>query len=344
MSDSTRQPPEREVDVLTGLAIKHGTDKWGLHFYTPIYHSLFWRLRKRPMRLLEIGVGGYDLHSVGGASLEMWAEYFPEGQIVGIDVAEKRLHLNPRIEVRQGSQDDPEFLARVCDELGPFDIIIDDGSHVPQQVSTTFGMLFPRLRNRGFYVIEDVQTTFWPRFGGSAADGGATMLLATSILLMLHHADIKVVDPSRQIPEMFKSIRSFHAYHNLFAIEKGDNTEPSNHDYRVDNVHAARALRTIEQEMMRAPTPAGCANLIQLYAVAGDRTNARIWLTESLAKWPHHPALLYAAYNVAVISGDTALKLEYVRKLAAIEPDNGALRALLQRTESEAGTTWAADP
>jgi hypothetical protein len=28
-----------EVDPLTRLAIKHGTDKWGPHFYTPVYHE-----------------------------------------------------------------------------------------------------------------------------------------------------------------------------------------------------------------------------------------------------------------------------------------------------------------
>jgi hypothetical protein len=53
-------PADDQLDPLTQLAIKHGTDKWGPHFYTPVYHKLFAHLRERPLRLLEIGVGGYE--------------------------------------------------------------------------------------------------------------------------------------------------------------------------------------------------------------------------------------------------------------------------------------------
>ena len=78
------------IDPLTRLAIKYGTDKWGLHFYTPLYHDLFCKVRDQPIRLLEIGVGGYEFKTVGGASLAMWADYLSNGQITGIDIAEKR--------------------------------------------------------------------------------------------------------------------------------------------------------------------------------------------------------------------------------------------------------------
>lgn len=114
----------RAIDPLTRLVIKHGTDKWGPHFYTPIYHGLFARLRDKPIRLLEIGVGGYGLKTSGGASLAMWAEYFPHGQITGIDIVDKRSQTDPRLKLFQGSQDDPVFLKKVSDERGPFDIII----------------------------------------------------------------------------------------------------------------------------------------------------------------------------------------------------------------------------
>src|SRR5882762_3410482 len=101
MPVSIDEAPNAEVDALTRLAIKHGTDKWGQHFYTPVYHSLFAHLRDKPIRLLEIGVGGYNFPKVGGASLSMWADYFPQGHILGIDIVEKKLSLGPRIQVRQ---------------------------------------------------------------------------------------------------------------------------------------------------------------------------------------------------------------------------------------------------
>ena len=84
---STEQ--NHELDPLTRLAIKHGTDKWGLHFYTPLYHELFCHLRDQPIRLLEIGVGGYSRHNNAGHSLILWEAYFQRGTIVGIDIHDK---------------------------------------------------------------------------------------------------------------------------------------------------------------------------------------------------------------------------------------------------------------
>ena len=107
-----------DIDPLTRLAIRHGTDKWGPHFYTPIYHELLAPLRDRPVKLLEIGVGGYGFRKIGGASLAMWADYFQWGTIIGLDVAEKQLSLGPRVTILQGSQGDPEFLARLAAEQG----------------------------------------------------------------------------------------------------------------------------------------------------------------------------------------------------------------------------------
>ncbi len=335
MADTISLPPDDEIDLLTRLAIKHGTDKWGLHFYTPVYNSFLRRMRRLPIRLLEIGIGGYNMQGVGGASLSMWADYFPEGRIVGIDVADKRLSLDPRIEVRRGSQEDSDFLNRVCDELGPFDIIIDDGSHVPQHVTSSFNILFPRLRDGGYYMIEDVQTTFWPQFGGSAL-GGATMRLAMAMLENLHHAEIKVAHPTRHVDDLSKSIRSFHAFHNLFVIEKGDNTEPSNHRFRLDNPHAARALRVIEAEMSQRPTAAGTANMVQIVAVGGNVARAWTLLADALAKWPDDASLLYAGFNIATISNNIPRKLEYLNRLAEREPDNTWLQGLRQQTENEA--------
>jgi hypothetical protein len=335
MSETSSPPADEEIDLLTRFAIKHGTDKWGLHFYTPVYHSFLRRKRREPVRLLEIGIGGYNMHSVGGASLAMWADYFPEGQIVGIDVAEKKLNLTPRIKIRRGSQDDPEFLKSVCNELGPFDVIVDDGSHVPQHVVASFNILFPHLKDGGLYMIEDVQTTFWPQFGGSAL-GGAVMRFAMAILEDLHHAEIAVAHPTRHIDDVAKSIRAFHAFHNLFVIEKGDNTEPSNHRFGFENDHAARALRTIELEMKRMPTAAGMANLIQIHAVGGNVALAWSMLDEALAKWPNHSALLYVGFNVATLSNDFERKREFVTRLAAQEPENAWLQGLRQQADATA--------
>ena len=53
------------------------------------------------------------------------------------------------------------------------------------------------------------------------------MHLAKTILEHLNHAEIEIVQPKRQVADFVQSISgSFRAYHNIFVIEKGDNTEP----------------------------------------------------------------------------------------------------------------------
>jgi hypothetical protein len=38
---------------------------------------------------------------------------------------------------------------------GDFDLIIDDGCHNTIAQQTTFGFLFPYVKNGGYYIIED---------------------------------------------------------------------------------------------------------------------------------------------------------------------------------------------
>ena len=331
---STETMPEG-VDPLTRLAIKHGTDKWGLHFYTPIYHDLFCRLRDQPIRLLEIGVGGYELKTVGGASLAMWADYFANGQITGIDVAQKQLSLDPRIKVFQGSQVDPGFLKAVCDQRGPFDIIIDDGSHVPKHVVASFQILFPALADGGLYVIEDVQTAFWPDFGGSMLHGGDTVKLARTAIECINHAELAVVKASRTLPNFARQVKAFRAFHNIFVVEKGENSEPSNLAYDLTNPHAAKAVKSIEEELSKAPTPEGMANLIDVYLSGRDPAGAKEISDKALSLWPENPALLLGAYRVAKATNDLEAQIASLERVLRIEPDNLAMRERLKEARAQ---------
>jgi hypothetical protein len=320
------EEPDHKLDPLTRLAIKHGTDKWGPHFYTPLYHGLFRHLRDRPIRLLEIGVGGYDLKTSGGASLAMWAEYFADGQITGIDVAEKRLTLDQRVRVYRGSQDDTAFLKKVCDERGPFDIVIDDGSHVPKHVVASFQILFPVLKDGGMYVIEDVQTAFWPNFGGSTLHGGETVRLTRTIIECLNHAEIAVADRSHSFPPFARQIKALRAFHNVIVVDKGDNTEPSNFAYDLNNSHAAKAVKVIEHELKNAPTAEGMANLSDLYLRGGNLARAKEVASEAVSRWPINLSALMAAYAVAVRENDVPASHQYLNRLLQLEPDSDALQ------------------
>ena len=45
---------------LIKLAEIYGTDKWNAHWYAQHYQRHFHRLRKKKLKILEIGVGGDD--------------------------------------------------------------------------------------------------------------------------------------------------------------------------------------------------------------------------------------------------------------------------------------------
>lgn len=151
---------------LPALAAIYGTDKEARHKYTQYYQEHFNKRRKARLNILEIGVGGYESSTTGGASLRMWKRYFPHSKIYGIDIFDKSPLQEDRIYIYQGSQDDEQFLRKVVASIGHIDIIIDDGSHINSHVIKSFEILFPLLNEGGIYVIEDLQTAYCPRFEG----------------------------------------------------------------------------------------------------------------------------------------------------------------------------------
>ena len=88
----------------------------------------------------------------------MWKVYFPKAQIFGIDIHDKSALEENRIRIFHGSQSDPTFLEQVIATIGTIDIVIDDGSHINEDVIFSFNSLFPSLSKTGIYVIEDTQT------------------------------------------------------------------------------------------------------------------------------------------------------------------------------------------
>ena len=264
---------------------------------------------------------------MGGLFFE-WPNY-------GNRFVEKRLALNPRVKVFQGSQDNPIFLRKVCDERGPFDIVIDDGSHVPKHVVTSFHILFPSLVNGGIYLIEDVQTAFWPRFGGSMLHGGDTVKLARMVIECLKQSGITVADRSHSFPSFAKQIKAFRAFHNVFVIDKGDNCEPSDFAYDLNNPHAVSAVKMIEQELESSPTAEGMANLIDVYLRWGNLVRAKEIADRALSLWPANVRALVAAYSAAMRRKDTPAKLNYLERILQIEPDNTGMQRAIEQARAE---------
>jgi SAM-dependent methyltransferase len=139
--------------------------KWSHYFET--YQTVFNSRRDTPMRILEIGV-------FRGASLRLWKTYFrhAETRVVGIDIDPAcAIYDAPPsgIHVRIGSQTDDEFLAKVVAEFGPFDLIIDDGSHHSAHIIKSFNCLYhAALKDDGIYFVEDLHANYWLPWRDSA--------------------------------------------------------------------------------------------------------------------------------------------------------------------------------
>jgi hypothetical protein len=213
---------------LTEIARRTGTDKWGVHFYTPHYERHLASLRDESFVLLEIGVGGYARTGEGGGSLRMWRRYFQQAQVVGLDIEDKSFLDRPRMTTVRGDQTDAATLAAVIERFGAPLVVIDDGSHRPADIIETFGILFPLLPDGAVYAIEDTQTSYWPEFGGSEdrESPDTTMGFVKRLVDGLNHEEF--VDPDYQASYADTHIRAVHCYHNLVVLEKGDNVEGSN--------------------------------------------------------------------------------------------------------------------
>ncbi|MEU7146032.1 class I SAM-dependent methyltransferase [Nocardia sp. NPDC046473] len=213
--------------TITDLALRFGSDKWGGHWYTPHYELHFAPYRQQRVKVLEIGVGGYRSRDTGGASLRMWKHYFTRGLVHGLDLVDKSAVDEPRLSTIAGDQSDRALLARLHKEIGPFDLVIDDGSHQSDHVLASFTTLFPLMRPGAMYVIEDLQASYWPGYNGNSVelnDPGTAVGFLKTLIDGLHHQDQLRASP-HEPADLERGVTAIHLYHNIAFIEKGVNTE-----------------------------------------------------------------------------------------------------------------------
>ena len=137
------------------------SDKWAS--YLREYHRLFSPYRDQPLSLLEIGVQN-------GGSLEIWSDYFPNAKLIlGCDINPACAGLNfssGRIVVEVGDANTDRTEQKICRHASNFDLIIDDGSHTSADIVKSFARYFPRLRQGGLYVVEDLHCSYWRDYEG----------------------------------------------------------------------------------------------------------------------------------------------------------------------------------
>jgi len=198
---------------LSELATKHKTDKGpSCHNYTRIYEQMFESIRLEPLKILEIGV-------LDGCSLRMWADYFPNAEIHGIDVNEDCMAFADsepsRITIHIGDQGDRGFMG----SLGvDFDIVIDDGSHRVADQITSFKVLWPNTRL--IYVVEDTYSSYLCRYGGGYRRSGTAVEFFKDLIDDVNVSKFKD-KPTHGLPRNYEDIAMMHFAPSLICVYKG---------------------------------------------------------------------------------------------------------------------------
>jgi hypothetical protein len=198
----------------------------GVHQYGHTYNALFRQFKYKPIKFLEIGIGGYDGRS-GGESLNAWQAYFPFATIIGCDIEDKSKLATHKTKIIMLDQSSAQQLENLRKKEGPFDIIIDDGSHLSAHQIGTFEVLFSCLNMGGLYIIEDVQTSYWSHGCWDGAPVNAPQFENTCVGYFVrlakyinHNEFTGHIDVDEKILTLVGSVRQIIFEHNLIIVVK----------------------------------------------------------------------------------------------------------------------------
>ena len=193
--------------------------KWAHYF--DVYDREFTRFRSRGISFLEIGV-------FKGGSIPMWKSYFhDDARLTFLDIdPDCARHADPGTTVEIGNQADADTLARLADTHGPFDLILDDGSHINAHQIASFTALWPHIAEGGLYVVEDCHTSYWPGFGGGYRNEASFVEFAKRKVDAMHswYTDQDDLFPFDPIAEQLHSVRF---YDSITVFEKRKSQPPT---------------------------------------------------------------------------------------------------------------------
>lgn len=191
------------------------TTKW--EQYLSIYDRLLSKfvLTNTPVSILEVGI----LH---GGFLEILEQYLPHGsKITGIDIHNIPLNISPSIEVIFKDVSDKHTANALLTDR-TYDIIIDDASHICEQVIRCFENLFSKLKNGGLYIIEDCHTSYWKEnYGGGYKNPTSTIEyfknFADIVNMTYFESSDLTSDPVRKLSQEVAAVSFFDS---IIVIEK----------------------------------------------------------------------------------------------------------------------------
>ena len=180
--------------------------------YIDIYERYFKRFQERPVNVVEIGVGT-------GGFMQVLKRYFahPDSKILGVDASTGNLDKSLTQDVIVGLQQDEKIRNRVKERMPEIDILIDDGGHLPEEQLPTFNHFMPLIKTPGLYIVEDIQLSYAPKYGGLGKPGTFIEFVKDRI----DDVNKYFFEPNdrKAIPEMM-GIVSISVYPNIVIFEK----------------------------------------------------------------------------------------------------------------------------
>lgn len=195
------------------------------HGYTvDVYQRYLEPLRDRPIRLLEIGVQE-------GRSLNLWGLVFAsdQTQITGVDIDLSKCRWSPPqgCELLQCDINNRALISQIAIDRGPFDVIIDDGSHLAADQLAGFDMLWPHLAPSGLYFVEDLELNYESNVWGPSYSEGSGMVdfLGGELQHALHgRGRSRFARPTpleaAVLPQLDRELEFIHLYRYIAVVGK----------------------------------------------------------------------------------------------------------------------------
>lgn len=135
------------------LSIKHTS-------YFQVYEKLLAPYRGTAFTFVEVGV-------YNGGSLFMWRDFFgPQARIIGVEFnPDAKIWESEGFEIHIGDQADPSFWDTFYSQVGPIDVMLDDGGHSNEQQIVTVAKAAENVNNGGLIIVEDTHTSYMKQFG-----------------------------------------------------------------------------------------------------------------------------------------------------------------------------------
>ena len=186
------------------------------HGFAQFYEKHFNNFKNEKINFFEIGTWE-------GASLASFSKYFNNANLYGLDRNFKFKYKSKRINFYYCDTTNKKDLKKISNKIGKkkFQVIIDDGSHLLNDIIHNLKFFLDFVDNKGYYVIEDYNH---PEYYSHLNNSSGDELLIKDIIIKIKNKeffDSKILNKNDQ-SKLFESIKEI-SVHKGIMIDGGKN-------------------------------------------------------------------------------------------------------------------------